>query len=361
MKTKIVLFFLLFSAVAVFSQPCNDYPCDSAVVRQLLDTNGLDTLTVEKVAGPRKGRIDSLNLTGKGIAVLPSTIGKLTSLKYLFLGCLRYSGLPIGPYCNTLVKLPDEIGTLDSLVGLNVDGNQLTSIPATIGGLKQLTGLILSSNHLTAIPGEIGMLKNLRTLDLYHNDLQTLPDEIGQLHSLQYLNITGSLFTSVPATLGDLSSLVTLKITNSGITSLPSGIGRLQNLKYAELYHNQLTDLPDSIMQLTNLEFLSVGYNKLCSLSDAITGWLNTIDPTWQKFQACGPSAVQYGKKQAELSRGHSGLQLSLDGLVSNKLPSCNSYYLFYDIQGRFLGSSLDQLRNGKTATSRVTIFKIVQ
>lgn len=361
MKTPTVFLLMLFPAVAIFSQPCNDYPCDSAVVRQILDTNGLDTLTVENVTGPRKGRIDSLNLTGKGIAVLPSTIGKLTSLKFLFLGCFRYSGLPLGPYCNTLVKLPDEIGTLDSLVGLNVDGNQLTSIPATIGGLKQLTGLILSSNHLTAIPGEIGMLKNLRTLDLYNNDLQTLPDEIGQLHSLQYLNITGSLFTSVPATLGDLSSLVTLKITNSGITHLPSGIGRLQNLHYAELYRNQLTDLPDSVMQLTNLQFFSVGYNKLCSLSGAIIGWLNNIDPAWQKFQACGPSAVLYSKKQAGLSHGHSRLQISLGGLVFNKLPLCNSYYEFYDIRGRSLGSSLDRPRNSTITGNHMTIYKIVQ
>tara|TARA_B100002049_G_scaffold144783_1_gene107488 strand:- start:35 stop:556 length:522 start_codon:yes stop_codon:yes gene_type:complete len=76
------------------------------------------------------------------IGEIPSEIGYLTNLKYLYLAHNQLTG-----------SVPSEIGNLTNLRDLYLDYNQLTgSIPSEIGNLTNLFELGLGNNQLT---GEI--------------------------------------------------------------------------------------------------------------------------------------------------------------------------------------------------------------
>jgi hypothetical protein len=159
---------ILFPALG-FPQPCADYPCDSAVVRLILDANGRRDKEVSDVARMSGGRIDGLSMQYLGLDTLPPVLGRLSALRHL------------GLDRNELPALPREIGQLTSLVSLQLDNNRLASLPPEIGHLDSLQWLILFSNLLTAVPPTIGRLSSLRYLRLEDNRLAELPEEIGRL------------------------------------------------------------------------------------------------------------------------------------------------------------------------------------
>ncbi|PQQ21779.1 receptor-like protein 12 [Prunus yedoensis var. nudiflora] len=70
-------------------------------------------------------------------------------------------------------SIPEEVGQLKSLYGLNLSSNALTgTIPSSVGKLRQLESLDLSKNKLGGkIPAEIGGLTFLSFLDLSYNQL----------------------------------------------------------------------------------------------------------------------------------------------------------------------------------------------
>jgi len=64
--------------------------------------------------------------------------------------------------------IPSEIGLLPSLKFLFLYGNQISgTIPSEIGMMTSLTDLLLSDNQISGtIPSEIGLLASLEQLDL---------------------------------------------------------------------------------------------------------------------------------------------------------------------------------------------------
>ncbi|MCB1154781.1 hypothetical protein KDL45_14090, partial [bacterium] len=92
-----------------------------------------------------------------------------------------------------------EIGSLTTLKGLYLTGNQLTQLPPEIGSLTALEGLNLDGNQLRQLPSEIGSLTTLKGLYLRGNQLTQLPPEIGSLTELERLYFSGNPLTSPPA------------------------------------------------------------------------------------------------------------------------------------------------------------------
>jgi len=78
-----------------------------------------------------------------------------------------------------LTELPDSIGQLVQLRGLNVLENRLTALPEyIIGQLGQLQSLNVSNNQLPALPESIGQLTQLRKLRAFGNQLTALPEGV---------------------------------------------------------------------------------------------------------------------------------------------------------------------------------------
>ncbi len=169
-----------------------------------------------------------------------------------------------------LTALPESIGTLEELQGLDLSGNDLTALPDSIVHLKQLRRLDLSENSLTTLPEFMGQLKELQGLDLAGNGLTTLPDFIGHLTQLQGLYLSRNKLTSLPDSIVHLKQLQGLNLSGNGLTPVPDSIGHLQQLQELYLSGNGLTSLPDFIGHLTQLQGLYLSRNKLTVLPDSI-------------------------------------------------------------------------------------------
>ena len=140
--------------------------------------------------------------------------------------------------------IPPELGKLDTLSRLHLDGNQLTgSIPDTLGNLSRLEHLWLFGNKLSGeIPAMLGSLTRLETLDLHGNRLTgAIPATLGNLANLRELHLhENQLSGSIPETLGNLSALRSLDLSNNQLSgTIPNVLDNLPELRILRLSGNQ--------------------------------------------------------------------------------------------------------------------------
>lgn len=74
--------------------------------------------------------------------------------------------------CQDMIKVPNEIGLLTNLKGLNLSGNLLIYIPESIGLLTKLNRLYLYDNCLEILPESIKQLVNLGKLIIDTNPIE---------------------------------------------------------------------------------------------------------------------------------------------------------------------------------------------
>lgn len=60
----------------------------------------------------------------------------------------------------SLCSEPQEMGSMKSLLCLDVSENKLGQLPEELGGLQSLTDLLVSQNLIDALPESIGKLVN---------------------------------------------------------------------------------------------------------------------------------------------------------------------------------------------------------
>ncbi len=217
--------------------------------------------------------IEELDLSSKGLKILPDRIAKLTNLKRLYL-----SG-------NQLTDLPDAIGRLTNLQRLSLASNQFTDLPEAIGELTNLQRLSLSGNQLTELPQAIAKLTNLQRLILTSNQLTGLPEAIGKLTNLQSLDLDSNQLTDLPEAIGKLNALQGLYLRSNQLTDLPESIGKLTNLQELNLWRNYLTALPEAIGELTALQSLSLSGNQLTTLPEKIAKLMNLQELYLQNYK----------------------------------------------------------------------------
>ncbi|MBD2521372.1 COR domain-containing protein [Nostoc sp. FACHB-133] len=230
-----------------------------------------------------KDEVTELDLSYKGLTILPPEIGQLTNLQSLDLSS------------NQLSSLPPEIVQLTNLQSLDIGSNQLSSLPPEIVQLSNLQSLYLNSNQLSSLPPEIVQLTNLQTLNLFSNQLSSLPPEIVQLTNLQTLNLSSNQLSSLPPEFGKLINLQTLYLFDNQLSSLPPEFGKLINLQTLYLFDNQLSNLPPEFGKLTNLQTLYLLSNQLSSLPPKIVQLTNlqTLDLSSNQLSSLPPEIVQ--------------------------------------------------------------------
>jgi Leucine-rich repeat (LRR) protein len=236
--------------------------------------------------------LDTNRLSGS----IPSSLGSLGNLQYLYLGFNQLSG-----------SIPSSLGSLSNLQRLYLFDNQLSgSIPSSLGSLSNLQYLQLYSNQLDgSIPSSLGDLVNLRGLDLHSNQLSgRIPSSLSNLSRLQYLYLWyNQLSGSIPPELGNLGSLQELDLTGNQLSgSIPSSLGNLSNLQFLNLGHNQLSgSIPPSLSNLSNLKSLFLEYNALYASDPALLSFLNSKEPNWKNSQTVPPTNL-YAIPQSNFS-----------------------------------------------------------
>jgi Leucine-rich repeat (LRR) protein len=167
------------------------HPDDYEAVRELHDSDGTRWLTGEWSRGAfdlnaEKGRITSLDLSGREFGVLPKVIGNLAGLRRLD---LRGNGLS---------DLPAALGNLASLAELNLARNGLTVLPDVVCNLVRLEKLTLDENRLTALPACISNMASLRELSVRDNKLKLIPKSLAEITALQVVDVTLNPIRSLP-------------------------------------------------------------------------------------------------------------------------------------------------------------------
>ncbi|XP_060190896.1 probable LRR receptor-like serine/threonine-protein kinase At3g47570 [Lycium barbarum] len=284
-------------------------------------------------------KLTSLELSdNKLTGLIPSSLGYLTHLQFLNLGennltsdsslsfltsltncrdltflCLSTNPLngmlpvSIGNFSSSLIKfyvdgckingqIPNEVGNLNSLLILDISGNNLVgSIPTSIGNLRNLQVLDLSENTLTgfirdslcklqrlgniyfgqnqlsgSLPNCLGNVTSLREIHLGSNKLSSnIPTSIGKLKDLVVLDLSSNnMGGSLPAEIGNLKAAIQMDLSmNQFLNGIPREIGRLQNLVHLSLRHNKLHgSIPDSMSNMVGLEFLDLSHNNISGI-----------------------------------------------------------------------------------------------
>lgn len=141
-------------------------------------------------------------------------------------------------------------------------------IPSAIGELYNLEYLYLGKNELGGkIPKELYYLSNLKNVDLSQNNfIGEISPSISNLKNIEVFMLNdNNLSGTIPTELTKLISLKNIDLSKNNLTgNIPSAIGNLQNVQLINLSQNELTGtIPESIVNLKNLEILLLWDNEL--------------------------------------------------------------------------------------------------
>ncbi len=230
---------------------------------------------------PQIQQLTMLDLSYRGISVLPREIGLFTALEGLNVSNNHLTSLPetIGNLralqvlvleSNLLCSLPSSFSNLTDLNGLSLAGNRFKTLPESVCHLPKLARLSLAGNLLTTLPPSTIFMENLVSLDLCANQMTTLPEVLYKLTSLIEILASHNKITTIPAVIKNLSELSRLDLSYNQITALPEEIGALKHLFLLNLLYNQLTTLPESLGDLKELRQVMLAANQITTLPHSI-------------------------------------------------------------------------------------------
>ena len=196
---------------------------------------------------------------------VPKKIAELTRLRHLNLRNCSKDGKP--------VKLPDSIGSMQSLESLNLIYNRV-KIPASIKNLASLKVLKLCIYERQKLPPELGQIPNLEELQLWATAFY--PEEFPPLAlcfpKLRKLEVSGFEPREIPDALGELDSLESLDPGSlENLEAFPD-LGRLKALKRLRFdgYDGAPKTLLPQIMHLTWIEDLDLGRWRMDKLPEGL-------------------------------------------------------------------------------------------
>ncbi|EAY27941.1 leucine-rich repeat domain-containing protein [Microscilla marina] len=140
-----------------------------------------------------------------------------------------------------LKKLPLAVTQCVHAKALILAFNELEALPTEIGNMHNLEYLYLNFNRLKGLPNAIKYASKLKALTLVGNGLQQIPSQAFELHQLCWLDMSFNKISHLPENIGALTKLKTLTLSHNYIRTIPKSIASLAQLKYLSLQGNFLT------------------------------------------------------------------------------------------------------------------------
>lgn len=177
---------------------------------------------------------------------------RLMSLRNCWMWLVQVSGLSL--------KSLEEVLALEWLPLNNL---ALTELPECIGALRRLKGLDLSNNLLVCLPESICKPSELQELYLSGNRLKKLPECIGELQQLTSLYLNNNPRVQLPEGMSKLNKLRILGLSGNRLFILPRWMDKLHELTWIDLSQNEFTRFPDHLKALRKINWLDMRYNLL--------------------------------------------------------------------------------------------------
>ena len=220
-------------------------------------------------------QLTSLELQKNELTLLPTELGELKKLQYLYLEENDFS-----------TPLPSELGQLDNLRELVCHSSSLTgAVPSELASLPKLETVHLSNNLLTGSDVFVSLTSpTLRLLELGDNLLSGSLEGIGHLTGAVSIDLFGNNFSgSLPDELGNLLNVSTLLLDSTSVTgTIPKSLANLTNLSVLWLHNTNLHgSVPDELCRLRQTQEidLSIDCGKVycacdctCDLSSTYAG-----------------------------------------------------------------------------------------
>ena len=174
--------------------------------------------------------LDTLLVANNRLTALPGCLARLTNLRTLDAGH------------NQIVEVPELPEITDFLY---LHDNRISALPASFfKPLRRLKYLNLGDNPLQRLPDEIGSMESLEELRLENSGLTSIPDAIGRLGALVELALRNNALTTLPESMRALARLTNLDLRGNRFTTLPGFVGELPRLAKLDLRWNRLLTLP---------------------------------------------------------------------------------------------------------------------
>lgn len=259
-------------------------------------------------------------------------------------------------FCNMIINNYDDcsdidINILQDIIIENDLNNDIINFGYQEWENGRLVSIILINNNINFLPESLGGLSSLEGLDLEFNTIITLPQSIGNLSNLKYLDLSSNEIEYLPDSFFNLNNLKTLGLYNNRISSIQEGIGLLTDLEFINLSFNQIINMPMQICNLENVNWsdhwidLNFSYlynNNICPpYPDCIENHIG-----FQDTSNCSSMSITeiISPKIFELSQASPNPFNQLTNIFFSTYERSQIAIKIYDVKGNYILTLLDKI-----------------